>query len=52
MYSRIEDEWLLASVLGFGVLFGKGGLFGAPRIVRDEAGATGKAARRAAARAC
>jgi cyclic-di-GMP phosphodiesterase TipF (flagellum assembly factor) len=40
---RIEDEWLLARILGFGVLFGKGGLFGAPRIVRDEAGATGKA---------
>jgi cyclic-di-GMP phosphodiesterase TipF (flagellum assembly factor) len=41
---RIEDEWLLARILGFGVLFGKGALFGAPRIVRDEAGATDAAA--------
>jgi cyclic-di-GMP phosphodiesterase TipF (flagellum assembly factor) len=36
---RIEDEWLLARILGFGVLFGKGALFGEPRIVRDKAGA-------------
>jgi cyclic-di-GMP phosphodiesterase, flagellum assembly factor TipF len=36
---RIEDEWLLARVLGFGVLFGKGALFGEPRVVRDKAGA-------------
>jgi cyclic-di-GMP phosphodiesterase TipF (flagellum assembly factor) len=41
---RIEDEWLLARILGFGVLYGKGGLFGAPRIVRDGAGATANAA--------
>ena len=25
---RIEDDWLLARILGFGVLFGKGALFG------------------------
>jgi cyclic-di-GMP phosphodiesterase, flagellum assembly factor TipF len=43
---RIEDEWLLARILGFGVLFGKGALFGAPRIVRDEAGAADTAAAR------
>ena len=36
---RIEDEWLLARILGFGVLFGKGALFGEPRVVRDKAGA-------------
>jgi cyclic-di-GMP phosphodiesterase TipF (flagellum assembly factor) len=46
---RIEDEWLLARILGFGVQFGKGALFGAPRIVRDEAG--GEAAARGDARA-
>jgi cyclic-di-GMP phosphodiesterase TipF (flagellum assembly factor) len=33
---RIEDDWLLARILGFGVLFGKGTLFGAPRLVKDE----------------
>jgi cyclic-di-GMP phosphodiesterase TipF (flagellum assembly factor) len=33
---RIEDDWLLARILGFGVLFGKGGLFGGPRLVKDE----------------
>ena len=33
---RIEDDWLLARILGFGVLFGKGALFGAPRLVKDE----------------
>jgi cyclic-di-GMP phosphodiesterase TipF (flagellum assembly factor) len=33
---RIEDDWLLARVLGFGVLFGKGTLFGGPRLVKDE----------------
>jgi cyclic-di-GMP phosphodiesterase TipF (flagellum assembly factor) len=33
---RIEDDWLLARILGFGVVFGKGGLFGAPRLVKDE----------------
>jgi cyclic-di-GMP phosphodiesterase TipF (flagellum assembly factor) len=36
---RIEDEWKLARILGFGVLFGKGALFGEPRIVREKAGA-------------
>lgn len=33
---HIEDDWLLARILGFGVLFGKGTLFGAPRLVKDE----------------
>jgi cyclic-di-GMP phosphodiesterase TipF (flagellum assembly factor) len=33
---RIEDDWLLARILGFGVVFGKGTLFGAPRLVKDE----------------
>jgi cyclic-di-GMP phosphodiesterase TipF (flagellum assembly factor) len=33
---RIEDDWLLARILGFGVLFGKGALFGPPRLVKDE----------------
>jgi cyclic-di-GMP phosphodiesterase TipF (flagellum assembly factor) len=33
---RIEDDWLLARILGFGVLFGKGTLFGEPRLVKDE----------------
>jgi cyclic-di-GMP phosphodiesterase TipF (flagellum assembly factor) len=33
---RIEDDWLLARILGFGVLFGKGTLFGGPRLVKDE----------------
>jgi cyclic-di-GMP phosphodiesterase, flagellum assembly factor TipF len=33
---RIEDDWLLARILGFGVLFGKGALFGEPRLVKDE----------------
>jgi cyclic-di-GMP phosphodiesterase TipF (flagellum assembly factor) len=33
---RIEDDWLLARILGFGVLFGKGALFGRPRLVKDE----------------
>jgi len=41
---RIEDEWLLARILGFGVLFGKGALFGAPRVVRDEGGVSDAAA--------
>jgi EAL domain-containing protein (putative c-di-GMP-specific phosphodiesterase class I) len=35
----IEDEWLLARILGFGVQFGKGALFGAPRVVKDNAAA-------------
>jgi cyclic-di-GMP phosphodiesterase, flagellum assembly factor TipF len=33
---RIEDDWLLARILGFGVLFGKGTLFGGPRLVKEE----------------
>jgi cyclic-di-GMP phosphodiesterase TipF (flagellum assembly factor) len=33
---RIEDDWLLARILGFGVLFGKGTRFGGPRLVKDE----------------
>ena len=33
---HIEDDWLLARILGFGVLFGKGTLFGGPRLVKDE----------------
>ena len=33
---RIEDDWLLARILGFGVLFGKGILFGEPRLVKDD----------------
>lgn len=34
--SRIEDEWALARVMGFGALFGQGTLFGAPRPVRAD----------------
>lgn len=33
---RIEDDWLLARILGFGVLFGSGTLFGGPRLVKAE----------------
>jgi cyclic-di-GMP phosphodiesterase TipF (flagellum assembly factor) len=33
---QIEDDWLLARVLGFGVLFGKGTLFGGPKLVKSE----------------
>jgi len=33
---RIEDDWLLARILGFGVLYGKGTLLGSPRPVKDE----------------
>jgi cyclic-di-GMP phosphodiesterase TipF (flagellum assembly factor) len=33
---RIDDDWQLARVLGFGVLFGRGSLFGAPRLVKQE----------------
>ena len=33
---RIEDEMQLARVLGFGVLFGQGTLFGAPRPVKAD----------------
>ena len=41
---RIEDDWLLARILGFGVMFGKGTLFGGPRLVKDEVVAAGPAA--------
>lgn len=33
---RIEDDWLLARILGFGVLYGRGTLFGKPRLVKAE----------------
>jgi cyclic-di-GMP phosphodiesterase TipF (flagellum assembly factor) len=33
----IEDDWLLARVMGFGVMLGKGTLFGGPRLVKAEA---------------
>ena len=33
---RIEDEWTMARVLGFGILLGQGSLFGAPRPVRAD----------------
>jgi cyclic-di-GMP phosphodiesterase TipF (flagellum assembly factor) len=33
---RIEDDWLLARILGFGVLFGKGTLFGGPKLVKGD----------------
>ena len=41
---RIEDDWLLARILGFGVLFGKGTLFGGPKLVKPEVVATPAAA--------
>jgi cyclic-di-GMP phosphodiesterase TipF (flagellum assembly factor) len=33
---HIDDEWTMARVLGFGVLYGQGALFGAPRPVRPD----------------
>jgi cyclic-di-GMP phosphodiesterase, flagellum assembly factor TipF len=33
---RIEDEWLLARILGFGVLLGKGTLFGGAKLVKAQ----------------
>jgi cyclic-di-GMP phosphodiesterase TipF (flagellum assembly factor) len=33
----IEDDWLLAKVMGFGAVLGKGTLFGGPRLVKAEA---------------
>ncbi len=33
---RIEDDWLLARILGFGVLLGHGTLFGGPKLVKPE----------------
>ena len=41
---RIDDDWLLARILGFGVLYGKGALFGGPRLVKDEVVAASTAA--------
>jgi cyclic-di-GMP phosphodiesterase TipF (flagellum assembly factor) len=41
---RIEDDWLLARILGFGVMFGKGTLFGGARLVKDEVVAGSSAA--------
>lgn len=35
--ASIEDDWQLAKVMGFGVLLGKGTLFGGPRLVKPEA---------------
>lgn len=32
----IQDEWLQARILGFGVLLGKGTLFGGPKLVKAE----------------
>src|SRR5262245_16881076 len=36
LVGRIDDDWLLARILGFGVLYGKGALFGGPRLGKDE----------------
>jgi cyclic-di-GMP phosphodiesterase TipF (flagellum assembly factor) len=33
---RIENDWLLARIMGFGVLLGKGTLFGGPKLVKAE----------------
>lgn len=33
---RIDDDRLLGHILGLGVAFGKGALFGGPRLVKDE----------------
>jgi cyclic-di-GMP phosphodiesterase TipF (flagellum assembly factor) len=41
---KIEDDWLLARILGFGVLFGRGTLFGGPKLVKQEIVATPAAA--------
>lgn len=36
----IEDDWLLAKIMGFGVLLGKGALFGGARLIKAmESGA-------------
>jgi len=42
--ARIEDDWLLAKVMGFGVPLGKGTLFGGPRLVPEVVAAPGTAA--------
>jgi EAL domain-containing protein (putative c-di-GMP-specific phosphodiesterase class I) len=34
--ARIEDDWMLARILGFGVQYGMGGLFGGPKLVKAE----------------
>jgi EAL domain-containing protein (putative c-di-GMP-specific phosphodiesterase class I) len=34
--ARIEDDWMLARILGFAVQFGMGGLFGGPKLVKAE----------------
>jgi cyclic-di-GMP phosphodiesterase, flagellum assembly factor TipF len=41
---KIEDDWLLARILGFGVLFGRGTLFGGPKLVKAEVAGTSAAA--------
>jgi cyclic-di-GMP phosphodiesterase TipF (flagellum assembly factor) len=33
---RIEDEWLQGRIMGFGVLLGKGTLFGGAKLVKAE----------------
>ena len=33
---HIEDDWLLARIMGFGVLLGKGALFGGAKLVKAE----------------
>lgn len=42
--SRIEDEWALARVMGFGAVYGQGTLFGGPRPVRSDVLAEASAA--------
>jgi EAL domain-containing protein (putative c-di-GMP-specific phosphodiesterase class I) len=34
--ARIEDDWMLMRILGFGVQLGMGGLFGGPKLVKAE----------------
>jgi EAL domain-containing protein (putative c-di-GMP-specific phosphodiesterase class I) len=33
---EIDDEWALAKIMGFGVVYGQGVMFGAPRPVKPE----------------
>jgi cyclic-di-GMP phosphodiesterase TipF (flagellum assembly factor) len=33
---RIEDDWLMGRIMGFGVLLGHGTLFGGPKLVKPE----------------
>jgi cyclic-di-GMP phosphodiesterase TipF (flagellum assembly factor) len=42
--ANIEDDWLLAKVMGFGVLLGKGTMFGGPRRVPEVVAGPGTAA--------